>query len=179
MDNAQLEQLEKQALAQAQGNLEVSDGTKLLLDRLHKLFDADDLVKIKNFTNHPIVWVYCNRKNTKIEQPDEYTRRVQQGEQKARSLASGASITIPGWEAYVALNRFYEDWAVNDKGDTRGSYVLSVNLQKEFLDKAYVGTFDINDLNSEPAVDVKKEVEDDLGLSDGKEAGQSSKAAKK
>ena len=42
-------------------------------------------------------------------------------------------------------------------------------MQQEFLSQAFGGKVDINDLNAEPVVDVKKEVEDDLGLTDGKE----------
>lgn len=178
MDNLTNEQLAAQALAAAQGQVIANDGSKLLLDRMHDLFDADDLVKIKNFTNRKIVWVYCDKKGTVIEQPNEFTRRVTQGPQKARVLEPGKSVVIPGWEAYVALNRFYEDWAINDKDDMRGAHVLSGTMQQEFLDKAYVGIYDVNAIEEEP-VDVKKEVEDDLGLSDGKETKQSATTSKK
>lgn len=179
-NNLSNKELEAQLLASAKGQAVASDGSKLLLDKMHDLFDADDLVKIKNFTNHKIGWVYCDRKLTRIEQPNEFTRRVWQGDQKARVLDAGKTIIIPGWEAYVALNRFYEDWAINDKGDDRGTYVLSPSMQTEFLDKAFAGVQDINDLNAEPeVVDVKKEVEDDLGLSDGKEAKKPTSSKKK
>ena len=52
-------------------------------------------------------------------------------------------------------------------------------MQEEFLNQAFGGKVDINDLNSEPVVDVKKEVEDDLGLSDGKEEPQKPATTKK
>lgn len=179
-NNLSNEQLAAQLLASAKGQVIANDGSKLLLDRMHDMFDADDLVKIKNFTNRKIGWVYCDKKSTRIEQPNEFTRRVWQGEQKARVIDAGKSVIIPGWEAYVALNRFYEDWAVNDMHDERGAHVLSSTMQAEFLDKAFGGVQDINNLNAEPeVVDVKKEVEDDLGLSDGGKESEKSAATKK
>lgn len=179
MENLSAKELEAQLLNQARGNIVANDGAKLLTDRLHDLFGADDLVKIKNFTKRNIGWVYCDKTQTRVEQPNEFTRRVWQGEQKARVVQPGKSIIIPGWEAFVALNRFYEDWATHEKADSKVSYVLSGTMQEEFLSLAYGGKVDINDLNAEPVVDVKKEVEDDLGLSDGKEAEKPSKSQKK
>lgn len=179
MENLSAKELEAQLLNQAKGSVVANDGAKLLTDRLHDRFGADDLVKIKNFTKRNIGWVYCDKTQTRIEQPNEFTRRVWQGEQKARVVQPGKSIIIPGWEAFVALNRFYEDWATNEKADSKVSYVLSGTMQEEFLSLAYGGKVDINDLNAEPVVDVKKEVEDDLGLSDGKEAEKPSKSQKK
>lgn len=179
MENLSAKELEAQLLNQAKGNIVANDGAKLLTDRLHDLFGADDLVKIKNFTKRNIGWVYCDKTQTRVEQPNEFTRRVWQGEQKARVVQPGKSIIIPGWEAFVALNRFYEDWATHEKADSKVSYVLSGVMQEEFLSLAYGGKVDINDLNAEPVVDVKKEVEDDLGLSDGKEAEKPSKSQKK
>lgn len=178
-NNVSNKEFEAQLLAQAQGQTVANDGAKLLTDRLHDLFGADDLVKVNNFTKRIIGWVYCDKKGTHIEQPNEFTRRVTQGKQKARSLNPGKSIVIPGWEAFVALNRFYEDWAVNEKADSKVSYVLSGVMQQEFLAKAFGGVVDINDLNAEPVVDVKKEVEDDLGLADGKEEPQKPATTKK
>lgn len=107
-NNLSTKDFEAQLLAQAQGQTVANDGAKLLVDRLHDLFGADDLVKIKNFTKRRIGWVYCDKTKTRIEQPNEFTRRVWQGEQKARVVEPGKSIIIPGWEAFVALNRFYE-----------------------------------------------------------------------
>lgn len=178
-NNVSNKELEAQALAQAQGQTLANDGAKLLTDRLHDLFGGDDLVRVNNFTKRPIVWVYCDRTGTRVEQPNEFTRRVWQGPQKARSVNPGKSIIIPGWEAFVALNRFYEDWAVNEKADSKVSYVLSGTMQQEFLSQAFGGKVDINDLNAEPVVDVKKEVEDDLGLTDGEEEPQKSATTKK
>lgn len=178
-NNVSNKDFEAQLLAQAQGQAVANDGAKLLTDRLHDLFGADDLVKVNNFTKRIIGWVYCDKTGTHVEQPNEFTRRVTQGPQKARSINPGKSIIIPGWEAFVAFNRFYEDWATNEKADSKVSYVLSGVMQQEFLDKAFGGIVDINDLNAEPVVDVKKEVEDDLGLTDGKEKPQKSATTKK
>ena len=177
-NNVSNKEFEAQLLAQAQGQTVANDGAKLLVDRLHDLFGADDLVKVKNFTKRIIGWVYCDKAGTRVEQPNEFTRRVWQGQQKARSVNPGKSIIIPGWEAFVALNRFYEDWAVHEKADSKVSYVLSGIMQEELLSQAFGGKVDINDLNSEPVVDVKKEVEDDLGLTDGKEKPRKSATTK-
>lgn len=177
-NNVSNKEFEAQLLAQAQGQTVANDGAKLLVDRLHDLFGADDLVKVKNFTKRIIGWVYCDKAGTRVEQPNEFTRRVWQGQQKARSVNPGKSIIIPGWEAFVALNRFYEDWAVHEKANSKVSYVLSGIMQEEFLSQAFGGKVDINDLNSEPVVDVKKEVEDDLGLTDGKEKPRKSATTK-
>ena len=178
-NNLSSKDFEAQLLAQAQGQAVANDGAKLLVDRLHDLFGGDDLVRVNNFTKRIIGWVYCDKKNTRVEQPNEFTRRVWQGPQKARSVNPGKSIVIPGWEAFVALSRFYEDWATHEKADSKVSYVLSGTMQQEFLDQAFGGTVDYNDLNTEPEVDVKKEVEDDLGLSDGKEEPQEPATTKK
>lgn len=178
-NNVSNKDFEAQLLAQAQGQAVANDGAKLLTDRLHDLFGADDLVKVNNFTKRIIGWVYCDKTGTHVEQPNEFTRRVTQGPQKARSINPGKSIIVPGWEAFVAFNRFYEDWATHEKADSKVSYVLSGVMQQEFLDKAFGGIVDINDLNAEPVVDVKKEVEDDLGLTDGKEEPQKSATTKK
>ena len=178
-NNLSTKDFEAQLLAQAQGQSVANDGAKLLVDRLHDLFGADDLVKVNNFTKRIIGWVYCDKSGIRIEQPNEFTRRVWQGPQKARSVEPGKSIIIPGWEAFVALSRFYEDWATHEKADSKVSYVLSGTMQEEFLKQAFSGKVDINDLNAEPEVDVKKEVEDDLGLSDGKEEPQEPATTKK
>lgn len=177
-NNVSNKEFEAQLLAQAQGQTVANDGAKLLTDRLHDLFGADDLVKVNNFTKRIIGWVYCDKTGTHVEQPNEFTRRVTQGPQKARSINPGKSIIVPGWEAFVAFNRFYEDWATHEKADSKVSYVLSGTMQEEFLNKAFGGKVDINDLNAEPVVDVKKEVEDDLGLTDGKEEPQKSATTK-
>lgn len=171
-------ELEAQLLAQAQGKMSASSGTKLLIDLMHDKFGADDLVKIKNFMNDKFGWTYCDKKTTRIEQPNEFTRRVWQGDIKARVLAPGKTIIIPGWEAYAALNRMFDEWLNKNYADKLQAYYSSQTIQEEFLSKSYLGIYDVNEANETP-VDVKKEVEDDLGLSDGKATKESAATSKK
>lgn len=144
------------------------DGSKqTMIDLIRKKFGADDLVKIKNFTKEKIGWVYSDKKGTVIEQPNEFTRRVYQGDQKVRVINPGQSKVVPGWEAYVGLVRFYKSWVQSENSDKVNVMMNSPMSQKAFLDMAFMGVYDPNEIE-EPEEDVKAEVEKDLGLSDGK-----------
>lgn len=148
-----------------------ADGSKkLMVDLLHDKFGADDLVKIKNFTNFKTGWVYSDRTPVenggtfRIEQPNEYTRRVWQGKQKVRVLEPGKTVIVPGWEAYVGLVRFYKQYVATEFGSKMSVMMNSPESQKEFINKAFAGVYDPNE--PERVVDVKKEVENDLGLTE-------------
>ena len=144
-----------------------ADGAKkLMVDLLHDKFGADDLVKIKNFTKKKTGWVYSDQKGLKVEQPNEFTRRVWQGEQKVRVLNPGQTVIVPGWEAYVGLVRFFKQYIGDNYSDDFGVKVNSPKSQEEFISQAYVGLYDPNEPEEEK--DVKKEVEKDLGLVDEK-----------
>lgn len=150
-----------------------TDGSKkLMVDLLHERFGADDLVKIKNFTKRKTGWVYSDRKPVeqggtfRIEQPNEFTRRVWQGEQKVRVLEPGQTVIVPGWEAYVGLVRFYKQYIAEEYSGKMGVMMNSPREQSDFVDKAFVGVYDPNEPEEEK--DVKKEVEKDLGLVDEK-----------
>ena len=147
-----------------------TDGSKkLMVDLLHDRFGADTLVKIKNFTRRKTGWVYSDRTPAenggtfRIEQPNEFTRRVWQGQQKVRTLAPGKTIVVPGWEAYVGLVRFYKQYIAEEHSGKMGVMMNSPQAQMEFIEKAFVGIYDPNEPEEKPK-DVKKEVEDDLGL---------------
>ena len=140
-----------------------ADGSKkLMVDLLHDKFGADDLVKIKNFTKNKTGWVYSDQKSLRIEQPNEFTRRVWQGEQKVRVLEPGKTVVVPGWEAYVGLVRFYKQYISETYPNDFGVMLNSPKAQEDFVDKAFVGIYDPNE--PEEKVDVKAEVENDLGL---------------
>lgn len=140
-----------------------ADGSKkLMVDLLHERFDADDLVKIHNFTSRNTGWVYSDRRGLRIEQPNEFTRRVYQGEQKVRVLGPGETVVIPGWEAYVALVRFFKQYCSEEFSDALGVHMNSPKDQNEFIDKAFIGIYDPNEV--EEPKSVKEEVESDLGL---------------
>jgi len=149
------------------------DGSKkLMVDLLHDKFGADELVKIKNFTKKKTGWVYSDRKPVeqggtfRIEQPNEFTRRVWQGEQKVRVLNPGQTVIVPGWEAYVGLVRFYKQYISENFSGKVGVMMNSPKDQIDFVNQAFVGVYDPNE--PEEKVDVKKEVEKDLGLVDEK-----------
>ena len=150
-----------------------TDGSKkLMVDLLHERFGADALVKIKNFTRKKTGWVYSDRTPVdsggtfRIEQPNEFTRRVWQGEQKVRVVEPGKTVIVPGWEAYVGLVRFFKQWVGDEYPDQLAVRMNSPEAQMEFIEKAFVGLYDPNEPEEEK--DVKKEVEKDLGLVDEK-----------
>lgn len=150
-----------------------SDGSKkLMVDLLHDKFGADALVKIKNFTKNKTGWVYSDRTPVenggtfRIEQPNEFTRRVWQGEQKVRVLEPGKTVIVPGWEAYVGLVRFYKQYIAETYPKDFGVKMNSPKDQEEFVSKAFMGVYDPNE--PEKVKDVKAEVENDLGLLDEK-----------
>lgn len=145
----------------------VADGSKkLMVDILHDKFGADDLVKIKNFTKKPTGWVYSDQKSLKIEQPNEFTRRVWQGEQKVRVLEAGRTVIVPGWEAYVGLVRFFKQWIAETYPNELGVMINSPKAQEDFINQAFLGVYDPNE--PEEVKDIKAEVENDLGLVDEK-----------
>lgn len=151
-----------------------ADGSKkLMVDLLHEKFGADALVKIKNFTKRKTGWVYSDRTPVenggtfRIEQPNEFTRRVWQGKQKVRVLEPGQVVIVPGWEAYVGLVRFFKQYVSEEFSGKMSVMMNSPQAQSEFIEKAYMGLYDPNE--PEVKVDAKKEVENDLGLVDAKD----------
>ena len=161
-----------------------SDGSKkLMVDLLHERFGAGALVKIKNFTRKKTGWVYSDRTPVdsggtfRIEQPNEFTRRVWQGEQKVRVLEPGKTVIVPGWEAYVGLVRFFKQWVGDEYPDQMGVKMNSPVAQEEFISKAYLGIYDPNEPEEEK--NVKEEVEKDLGLTKDPDLGKTSDSQKK
>lgn len=163
---------EEQLLAGSTPSAGMDGSKKLMVDLLHSRFGADELVKIKNFTKRKTGWVYSDRKPVeqggtfRIEQPNEFTRRVWQGEQKVRVVESGQTVIVPGWEAYVGLVRFYKQYISEEYSGKMSVMMNSPKDQSDFIDKAFVGVYDPNEPEEEK--DVKKEVEKDLGLVDEK-----------
>lgn len=124
-----------------QGARGVQNSTENMLERLAKEFTATDLVTIRNILPEAFGWVYTDPRETTIEQPDSATRRVNFGAPKAHSLEAGATKTIPGWEAYIALERMWKAYAQLDI-EKIGFVLTSSQEMDSFLAKAYVGTFD-------------------------------------
>jgi hypothetical protein len=124
-----------------QGARGVQNSTENMLERLAKMFTATDLVTIKNILPDPFGWVYTDPRETTIEQPDSATRRVNFGAPKAHSLDVGATKTIPGWEAYIALERMWKAYAQIDI-EKLGFVLTSTQEMDSFLNQAFVGVFD-------------------------------------
>lgn len=171
MANNDIKDFEAQLLAGSTPT--TGDGSKkLMVDLLHDKFGADALVKIKNFTKKKTGWVYSDRTPVesggtfRVEQPNEFTRRVWQGKQKVRVLEPGKTVIVPGWEAYVGLVRFYKQYIADEFPNEFAVRMNSPKDQNDFISKAFLGVYDPNE--PEEKVDVKAEVESDLGLVDEK-----------
>ena len=160
---ANLDNLNFEEQLLAGSNATAADGSKkLMVDLLHDKFGADDLVKVKNFTKRKTGWVYSDQRTLRVEQPNEFTRRVWQGQQKVRVLEPGQTVIVPGWEAYVGMVRFYKQYIAEEFSGKMGVMMNSPVEQQKFIDQAFAGIYDPNE--PEEKVDVKKEVENDLGL---------------
>lgn len=152
-----------------------SDGVRrLFIERLHSKFRGDDIVTIKNPFDFDTGWVYADPRDMTITQPDKVTQRIEgigPGFQKARVLKAGKSIRIPGWEGYIAIDRFFKDWCQRTHQNSIAASMNSEPLQDEFFSKVYGGVYDPNaDEVVEEKVAAKKELEEDLGLSENPEA---------
>ena len=166
MANNDIKALEERLRAEMSPAPVANGSKKLLIDQLYDSFGADDLVKIKNFTSKPIGWVYADRRETRVEQVNEFTRRVYQGGQKIRTLEAGKTIIVPGWEAYVGLQTFFAQYVQDEYPGELAVRMNSPEEQAKFIRKAFIGVYDPNE--PEEVKDVKAEVENDLGLVDEK-----------
>ena len=172
MDNEPIKDRTLSAEQLIQSSRGVGNGTMSFRERLSKLFDGSDLVTIKNVLGHDTGWVYADPKKERVEQPDTATKRVTFGDPEAKILKNGETITIPGWQAYIALERMFKEYA-QEQGSNMGIIMGSEIEHNNFLDKAYLGIFDPNeqrpikkaDKVEEPVV-AAKTADDDLGLAD-------------
>ena len=124
-----------------QGARGVQNSTENMLERLSKTFKPIDLVTIRNVLPEPFGWVYTDPSETVITQPDSATRRVEYGKPRVSSLDVDGTKTIPGWQAYIALERMWKAYAQLDI--EKISFVLTSSQEMDaFLDKAFVGVFD-------------------------------------
>lgn len=165
----------EQLLQQQLGGNGTSDGTRrLFMERLHAKFRGDDIITIKNPFDFDTGWVYSDPRDLDFTQPDKVTQRragIGDGYQKARVLRAGKSIRVPGWEGYIAIVRFFKDWCQRNHQNGLSAAMNSEPLQDEFFDKVYGGIYDPNaDEVVEEKVAAKKELEEDLGLSEKPEA---------
>lgn len=147
-------------------------GRLTIREALMEYFSPTDLVTIKNPFDFNTGWVYSDPKDIKIEQPSAETRRVYgvgRDYAKTRILRAGQNITIPGWEAYVGITRFYKQWC---QQSYRGGVEASMNnpaVFKKFMSMVYDGIFDPNkgkDTEIDRDAAARAALERDLGLAE-------------
>lgn len=144
-----------------------STGGRMSTDEiLHTYFRPTDLVKLHNPFDFDTGWVYSDMEDITVENPDAITRRIYgigEGYQKVRILRAGATLVVPGWEAYVGLTRFFKEWA-QKHGTPRD--INNMDLFRRFVGQVFAGTFDPNAQNSAKS-DASVELGKDLGLAGG------------
>lgn len=130
-------------------------------------FKPTDLVKIRNPFRFDTGWAYSHPDDTKIEQDGAVTRRVWLGRPRTRLLHAGEEKIIPGWEAYIGIDRFYKQYCQTQHREELSVAMNSPYFFKKFMDSVYLGVFDPNGgdestLDSEETARIS--LEHDLGL---------------
>lgn len=146
-------QLADSLLQGVRGDNKTSKGIR---EAVGELFKPNELVTIRNPFDHTTGWVYVDPSDESIQQPDKATRRVEYGEPQARTIEPGEKVTIPGWEAYIALSRMFKEYA-QEAGSNVGVVMASGESIDDFISKSYIGIFNPNSINqqSEPSIDVE------------------------
>jgi len=146
----------------------VSTDSKTFREILHDEFKGTSLVTIKNILDVDFGYVYTDPEEENVEQPDTATKRVYFGEPKARVLKADEKVTIQGWEAYIALGKMWKEFAI--AGGNFGVTITSNQAMREFIEKAYLGIFDPNNVATAPSAPAKTKdtatKSDDLGFSE-------------
>lgn len=168
-------ELEAELLQGARG---LDNSTENIPERLFKSFKAIELVEIENVLPHPFGWVYTDPKETVVGEQGVH-RNTTYGAPKSRVLQPGEKKIIPGWEAYIALERMWKAYAQLDI--TQVAFVLQSGQEMEaFIAKAYHGIFDPNTASTrgeapvapvEPPAPVAPTEDPTLGFSDGNDQG--------
>lgn len=115
-------------------------------EKLHDLFKRSDLVRIKNIDDKPSGYIFVNPDDEVTEQPNPATRRVTPGKPQAVVLQPGEVKVIPGWQAYIALDRMWKEYAQRRSSAERN--MISDDAARDiFLDKSFLGVFDPNEVN--------------------------------
>lgn len=115
-------------------------------EKLHNLFKRSDLVRIKNIDDKPSGYIFVNPDDEVAEQPNPATRRITPGKPQAVVLQPGEVKVIPGWQAYIALDRMWKEYAQRRSSAERN--MISDDAARDvFLDKSFLGVFDPNEVN--------------------------------
>lgn len=146
---------EQQLEQELQGGVSApGSASKTLAQELSEMFRSDDYVIIKNPFKHKTGWIYVDPHDEVVEEPNHNTRRVYHGPRQIRVLDEGASVTVRGWEALVALDRLFKEYA-QEKGNL-SMVATDAQARQEFLSLAYGGVFDPASQSSAPAKDKVK-----------------------
>jgi len=119
------------------------DAKKTFREKLADLFSGNDLVTIKNTLGVKSGYVYTDPKDEQVSQPDRVTRRVEFGDPKAVIMEADETKTVPGWQAYIALGRWFKEYAQQDPANL--VIILASDAeQNAFIKRSYLGIFDPN-----------------------------------
>lgn len=142
MDNSKMtaeDQLKAELLAQSAPSKQKSITS--LREYLASQFKKNTLVKVKNIAEYKAGWVYVDPETEEVVQPDPVTRRVTHGQQQVRVLAPGQIVVIPGWEAYIAIDRLWKEYAQRKSPSDPNRYLSSESDMVKFVESTYVGDY--------------------------------------
>lgn len=147
------------------GGVEFGNSRKSVKEMIMDYFRPTDLVKIHNPFSWHIGWAYSHPDEERVETDGSATRRVYPGKPKTRILMAGQSVVIPGWEAYIGLDRFYKQWCQTEE---QGKLTVAMNSPvyfQKFMGMVYDGVYDPNDgQETTVTMDARTALEHDLGL---------------
>ena len=112
-------------------------------EKLHSMFKRNDLVRIKNIDDKPSGYVFVNPDDEIVQMPNKATRRVIPGKPQAVVLQPDEIKVMYGWQAYIALDRLWKEYA--QRRSTAEQSLISDDVARDkFLDKSFLGLFDPN-----------------------------------
>lgn len=147
------------------GGVEFGNSRKSVKEMIMGYFRPTDLVKIHNPFKWHTGWAYSHPDEEVVETDGSATRRVYPGAPKTRLLAAGQSVVIPGWEAYIGLDRFFKQWCQSEE---QGKLTVAMNSPvyfQKFMSMVFDGVYDPNaGQDTTITIDAKTALEHDLGL---------------
>lgn len=112
-------------------------------EKLHSMFKRNDLVRVKNIDDKPSGYVFVNPDDEIVQMPNKATRRVIPGKPQAVVLQPDEIKVMYGWQAYIALDRLWKEYA--QRRSTAEQSLISDDVARDkFLDKSFLGLFDPN-----------------------------------
>lgn len=149
--NAAEQQLQEQLLEGVQGSVKQAGKIR---EQLRSLFEPYDYVTVKNPFERITGWAYVDPATEHVERPDKTTRRVTHGAPQTRVLKPGEQIVIHGWEAYIAIERMFKEYA-QQAGNSMTVVISSQVEIDKFIAASFGGVFDpnqqINAINAQQA----------------------------